>query len=155
MAQCPKCKGSGSLLSHLNPHDANKVGAGMGMLRCDICAGQGVVHGASGVGGGQQLGGWTHGDSRRSISSSDFLVCWILAHLYRAVNVFVRTRVGDRLKLGHEQPSNLVLHFGYGQSSCASRNISDVCSKDNEVDILYRHWGDNAGIRRRDYLSDY
>jgi len=56
MAQCPKCKGSGSVLSHLNPHDANKVGAGMGMHRCDRCAGQGVVHGAPGVGGGQQLG---------------------------------------------------------------------------------------------------
>lgn len=54
--QCPKCKGSGSVLSHLNPHDANRVGAGMGMHRCDRCAGQGVVHGASGAGGAQQFG---------------------------------------------------------------------------------------------------
>ena len=54
--QCPKCKGSGTVLSHLNPHDANKVGAGMGLHRCDRCAGQGVVHGAAGTGGGQQLG---------------------------------------------------------------------------------------------------
>lgn len=56
MAQCPKCNGSGRVLSHLNPHDVNKVGAGMGMHRCDRCAGQGVIQGASGVGGGQQLG---------------------------------------------------------------------------------------------------
>lgn len=56
MAQCPKCNGSGSVLSHLNPYDANKVGAGMGRHRCDRCAGQGVIHGASGAGGGQQLG---------------------------------------------------------------------------------------------------
>lgn len=56
MAQCPKCNGSGRVSSHLNPYDANKVGAGMGMHRCDRCAGQGVVHGASGAGGGQQLG---------------------------------------------------------------------------------------------------
>lgn len=56
MAKCPKCNGSGSVLSHLNPYDTNKVGAGMGMHRCDRCAGQGVVHGASGAGGGQELG---------------------------------------------------------------------------------------------------
>lgn len=56
MAQCPKCNGSGRVVSQLNPYDANKVGAGMGMHRCDRCAGQGVVHGASGAGGAQQLG---------------------------------------------------------------------------------------------------
>lgn len=54
--QCPKCNGSGRVLSHLNPHDPNKVGAGMGMHRCDRCAGQGVIYGASGAGGAQQLG---------------------------------------------------------------------------------------------------
>lgn len=54
--QCPKCNGTGRVLSHLNPYDANKVGAGMGMHRCDRCAGQGVIHGASGAGGSQRLG---------------------------------------------------------------------------------------------------
>ena len=52
MAQCPKCKGTGRVLSHLNSNDPNKVGAGMGMHRCDRCAGQGIVHGMSGAGGG-------------------------------------------------------------------------------------------------------
>ncbi|MCW9058872.1 MAG: hypothetical protein OQL11_08375 [Gammaproteobacteria bacterium] len=56
MAQCPKCKGTGRVLSHLNAYDPNKVGAGMGMHRCDRCAGQGIVHGMGGGGGaGSQL----------------------------------------------------------------------------------------------------
>lgn len=46
--QCPKCNGTGSVLSHLNPHDVNKVGAGASMHRCDRCAGQGFIHGAGG-----------------------------------------------------------------------------------------------------------
>lgn len=55
MAQCPKCKGTGRVVSHLNPNDPNKVGAGMGMHRCDRCAGQGIVHGAAGAGGNALL----------------------------------------------------------------------------------------------------
>ncbi|MGB5326520.1 MAG: hypothetical protein WBN40_14025 [Pseudomonadales bacterium] len=39
-------------MSHLNPNDPNKVGADMGMHRSDRCAGQGIVHGAAGAGGG-------------------------------------------------------------------------------------------------------
>lgn len=49
--QCPKCNGSGRVLSHLNPHDPHKVGAGMGMQRCDSCAGQGFIHNALGTEG--------------------------------------------------------------------------------------------------------
>jgi uncharacterized membrane protein YhdT len=56
MAQCPNCNGSGRVLSHLNPHDVNKVGAGMGMHRCARCNGQGVIDGASGNSGGQEFG---------------------------------------------------------------------------------------------------
>jgi|GEM_PF-4280998 len=56
MAQCPNCNGSGRVLSHLNPHDVNKVGAGMGMHRCGRCNGQGVIHGASGNAGSPELG---------------------------------------------------------------------------------------------------
>ena len=52
MAQCPKCNGTGRVVSHLNAYDPNKVSAGMGMHRCDRCAGQGVVHGVGGGGGG-------------------------------------------------------------------------------------------------------
>ncbi len=56
MAQCPNCNGTGRVVSQVNPHDVNKVGAGMGMHRCGRCNGQGVIQGGSGGGGGQQLG---------------------------------------------------------------------------------------------------
>lgn len=50
-ATCPKCNGSGRVLSHLNTRDVHTVGAGMGMHRCDRCAGQGVIHGGFGGSG--------------------------------------------------------------------------------------------------------
>lgn len=49
--QCPSCTGSGRVVSHLNPHDPYKVGAGMGMHRCGRCAGQGFIHTGSGAAG--------------------------------------------------------------------------------------------------------
>ncbi len=42
--KCKKCNGSGSVLSHLNPYDAYKVTAGMGMHRCNSCGGMGKVY---------------------------------------------------------------------------------------------------------------
>lgn len=79
-ARCPKCNGSGRVLSHLNPHDVHNVGAGMGMHRCDRCAGQGVVHGgpASAGGFGSSGGGSLSEQLRR-------LVIWIFAIFFALV----------------------------------------------------------------------
>ncbi len=67
MAQCPKCNGTGRVVSHLNPYDVNKVGAGMGKHRCDRCNGTGI-QGASDAGGRQQPG-----DGLMAIVSGFFL----------------------------------------------------------------------------------
>lgn len=56
MAQCPRCSGTGKVLSSQNPFEPNKVSTGWGTHRCTACNGQGVVQGAAGAGGGQQLG---------------------------------------------------------------------------------------------------
>jgi hypothetical protein len=81
-AQCPKCHGTGSVVSHLNPHDANKVGAGMGMHRCDRCAGQGVIH--TGLGGGAAGGfpGSAGGSLGERVGN---LVIWIFAIFFAIV----------------------------------------------------------------------
>lgn len=55
-AKCPKCHGTGRVSSLSNPNEPNKISAGWGSLRCDRCLGQGIVQGASGAGGSQQLG---------------------------------------------------------------------------------------------------
>lgn len=79
-AKCPKCNGSGSVLSHLNPHDANRVGAGMGMHRCDRCAGQGVIHTGIGLGAvGGSSGGGSLGDRVGNY------VIWIFAIFFALV----------------------------------------------------------------------
>ncbi|NWG45425.1 MAG: hypothetical protein HXY25_02615 [Alphaproteobacteria bacterium] len=49
-AKCPKCNGTGSVSSQIHGYDPNKVNAGMGMHRCDRCAGQGVIHVGLGMG---------------------------------------------------------------------------------------------------------
>ena len=41
---CEKCRGSGAVVSHLNPYDGPKVGAGFGTHRCTNCGGRGKVY---------------------------------------------------------------------------------------------------------------
>jgi len=70
-ATCPKCNGSGRVLSHIHTRDVHNVGAGMGMHRCDRCGGQGVVHGGLGSGGGSGGGNLAYQFRR--------LVIWMFA----------------------------------------------------------------------------
>lgn len=56
MAQCPKCSGTGKVLTSQSPFEPNQVSTGWGTHRCTACNGQGVVQGAGGGGGGQAAG---------------------------------------------------------------------------------------------------
>lgn len=134
MAQCPKCNGSGRVLSHLNPHDVDKVGAGMGMHRCDRCAGQGIIHGASGSDNvGQQLGEALTKMILALFFASGILVCWILACWHRTAYV-----VGNSFRRGHKKSAHPDQHRSVRRSGYPGCNIQEGRTTNYEVDTDYR-----------------